>query len=358
MQTCYLGKSELQVSEIGIGCWAIGGSDRNLNMGMGWGDTDDEKSLAGLYRAFELGANHFDTADVYGHGHSERLIGRLLKGIPREKVVIGTKVGYFQGCAPNAYHPLHMRHQLEMSLSNLGTDYIDIYYFHNAYFGKNDEYLDSAVEAMYRFKEEGKIRVIGQRGPHHYSPHRKEGSIESEDKYARFLSIAAAVKPDVIQVRYNMISPGFDNPETDIFAWAEMNNVGVVINKPLGQGLLLDKYDPNFPPEFGPDDHRRKKKWFGSKGLRILQTRLARIKKRFGYTVEDLVRMALQYCLARSQNACVVVGFKNALQVEMNLAAAGQYLSKDDVQFIREMMAGVNEDIGDFFISNAQTQDD
>lgn len=111
MQKCVLGKSGLAVSEIGIGCWAIGGPDWNLNMAMGWGGTDDEQSLAGLHKGYELGANHYDIADVYGHGHSERLIGKLLKDVPRDRIVVGTKVGYFHGCAPHAYHPLHMRHQ-------------------------------------------------------------------------------------------------------------------------------------------------------------------------------------------------------------------------------------------------------
>lgn len=349
MQIRVLGKSGLNVSEIGIGCWAIGGADWNLDMEMGWGETDDRQSLTGLYKAFELGANHFDTADIYGHGHSERLIGKFLNGISREQVIIGTKTGYFQGCAPHAYHPLHMKHQLEMSLSNLGTDYIDIYYFHNLYFGENDEYLDSAVEAMYRFKEEGKIRVIGQRGPHNYAPHRQLEANKLENKYKRFLKIASLIKPEVIQVRYNMISPTFDNLETDCFSWAEINHVGVVINKPLGQGLLLDKYDPNNPPQFEAGDHRRRKKWFSSKGLEVLQKRLIPIKERFGCSLEDLARVALQYCLARSQNTCVLAGCKNSLQVQINLAANGQYLSKNDTQFIREVMAGINDEIGNFF---------
>jgi aryl-alcohol dehydrogenase-like predicted oxidoreductase len=102
MQMRKLGSSNLTVSEIGIGGWAIGGPDTNLNMDMGWADTDDDQSLKGLFKAFELGANHFDTADIYGHGHSERLIGLFLKQVPRHAVVISTKVGYFRGCAPNA----------------------------------------------------------------------------------------------------------------------------------------------------------------------------------------------------------------------------------------------------------------
>jgi myo-inositol catabolism protein IolS len=349
MQMRTLGSSDLAVSEIGIGGWAIGGPDTNLNMDMGWGDTDDDQSLKGLLKAFELGANHFDTADIYGHGHSERLIGQFLKQVPRHTIVIGTKVGYFRGCAPNAYHPLHIRHQLEMSLSNLGTDYIDIYYFHNFHFGVHDEYLLPAIGMMKRLKEDGKIRYIGLRGPHEYAPERAGKTKNADEKYERFLTTAQLVQPTVIQTRYNMISPTFDQSGTDIFQWAEQHHVGIVINKPLGQGLLLDKYDPEHPPLFQAGDHRRNKRWFQSEGLRALNRRLALLKERFGPTTQDLVRVALQYGLARSPRAVTIPGFKNAGQVAMNLAAAGHPLSKDDIQFIRTTMAGLNEEIGRFF---------
>lgn len=349
MQTRLLGKSGLEVSEVGIGCWGIGGPDWNLGMEMGWGNTDDELSLAGLRRAYDLGANHFDTADVYGHGRSERLIGKLVEEIPRDKVIIGTKVGYFHGCAPNAYHPLHMRHQLEMSLENLKTDYVDIYYLHNFNFGENNQFLDGAIEAMYRFKEEGKVRAIGLRGPHEYAPNRNSGVNDSATKYNQFILTASLVKPEVIQVRYNMISPTYDRKEKDIFNWAEVNGVGVVINKPLGQGLLLDKYDFSKSPDFAVGDHRLRKKWFSPHGLQVLHKRLAPIKARFGQTNTDMVRVALQYCLARSLNACVVAGFKNPGQVDENLAAAGRYLSQDDIHFIQEAMLDISEEIGKFF---------
>ena len=354
MQTRTLGKSGLSVSAIGIGCWPIGGPDWNLNMEMGWGNTNDEQSLAGLFRAFDLGATYFDTADAYGHGHSERLIGRFLKDVGRDNIVIADKSGYFRGCAPHAYHPLHMRHQLEMSLSNLGTDYIDIYSFHNLYFGENDEYMDTAIETMYRFKEEGKIRCIGQRGPHRYAPHRITHTGRSEDKYERFLKITDVVNPVVVQVRYNFISPTSDIQEKDVFAWAESHNTGIIINKPLGQGLLLNKYDPDNPPTFGLGDHRRHKSWFRSEALVVLRKRLAHIEARFGPTLSDLVAVALQYCLARSEKACVVVGFKTPEQVEMNLASADRLLSYEDMRYIREVMAGIQEEIGSFFISEGE----
>lgn len=358
MQSRVLGRSGITISEIGVGCWAIGGPDWNLQMPMGWGGVADEWSLSGLYRAYELGATYFDTADVYGHGHSERLLGKFLTTIQRDEVVIGTKVGYFRGCAAHAYDPIHMRHQLEMSLRNLGTDYIDIYYFHNLYFGDTDEYFTGAVEAMRRFQQEGKIRVIGQRGPHKYAPQRKLTTIDPVSEYERFLHVASIVRPEVVQIRYNMISPTFDTADADIFAWAETNAVGIVINKPLGQGLLLDKYDPNEPMLFEAGDHRSRKLWFRPEGLHILHERLSPIKQRFGGEIVDMIRVAIQYCLARSPMACVAVGFKNPEQVEMNLAATGAYLTADDVAFIRQTMEGVNAEVGSFFgdASHGQNQ--
>jgi methylglyoxal reductase len=352
LQKRVLGKSGLAVGEIGIGCWAIGGPDWNLGMPMGWEGVDDENSLRGLQAAVDMGANHFDTADVYGHGHSERILGRLLKTTNRSDLVIGTKVGYFRGTAPHSYHPLNMRNQLETSLSNLGTEYVDIYYFHNLNFGTTDEYLDDAVAAMVRFKEQGKVRVIGQRGPHIYAPDRLKAPAQSDDKYERFLNVTRVICPEVIQVRFNMLTPWITDRKRDIFSWAERHDVGVVINKPLGQGLLLDKYDPLHPPVFGAGDHRSRKSWFGPKGLHILRGRLAQIKARFGSTLPDMVRVALQYCLAATPNGCVVAGFKDETQVAMNLAAAGRDLSTEEVEFVRSVMAGIGQEVGSFFVGS------
>jgi methylglyoxal reductase len=343
-----LAQSGIQVSEIGIGCWAIGGADWNLGLPMGWGGTDDQRSLAGLERAYELGANHFDTADVYGHGHSERLLGQLVQRVPRDRIVVGTKVGYFSGTAPNPYHPLNIRHQLEMSLCNLRTDYVDIYYFHNFNFGASREYLDDAVAEMRRFREEGKVKAIGMRGPHRFSLDRAHGTV-GQDKYEIFFSVAEKVRPDVVQIRFNLLTPSVC-AERDVFSWANSHGVGVVINKPLAQGLLLDKYDPLHPPDFEVGDHRRRKRWFGPEGLAVIHRRMSYIRERFGNERSDLVRVALQYCLHQSPNACVVAGVKGPEQVEMNLRAAGRPLLEEDVRFLQQSMAEIGEEIGAFFV--------
>jgi aryl-alcohol dehydrogenase-like predicted oxidoreductase len=113
----------LTVHPIGIGCWAIGGPDTNLGLPMGWSTADDAASRRGLDTAYSLGANLFDTADVYGHGHSERLIGQLVTTVPRSSVILSSKVGYFTGTAAHACQPSHIRHQLEATLrqSNQAT---------------------------------------------------------------------------------------------------------------------------------------------------------------------------------------------------------------------------------------------
>lgn len=152
---------------------------------MGWGPVDDCVALTGLERAHQLGVSLFDTADVYGHGRSERLLGRLVEQVPRDSVVLSSKVGYFVGTASHGYHPRHMRHQLEQTLENLRTDYVDIYFFHHAEFGPGDIHLESAIEAMQRFRAEGLIRTVGMRGPHRFALDRLADGPRA-DKDARF----------------------------------------------------------------------------------------------------------------------------------------------------------------------------
>lgn len=119
VMTRTLGSCGLKVSALGVGCWALGGPDSNLGLPMGWGPIEDDQARAGLEQAYALGTTLFDTADVYGHGRSERLLGRLVEQVPRDSLVLSSKVGYFRGTAPHGYHPPHLRHQLEQTLDNL-----------------------------------------------------------------------------------------------------------------------------------------------------------------------------------------------------------------------------------------------
>lgn len=324
MEYRVLGRSGLRVSEISLGCWAIGGPSWRDGNAVGWSGNDDRQSLAGLRRGFELGINHLDSADVYGDGHSERLIGQFLRQVPRDQVIVASKVGWFRGTAPHAMQPLHIRHQLEQTLSNLGTDYLDLHYFHHADFGRDDLYLEEAAAAMRQFQQEGKVRIIGQ----------------SAYSYGDFLRVCPVTQPAVLQLPYAAPGNDFENPDSDIFAYAKENDLGLVLFGPLGQGTLLDKFDPDNPPRRGEGDIRKGGGGFTREGLLKMRARLAPLKERFGGSVPDLARVALQFALAVSPLACVIPGFKNPQQVEVNAQAAGRPLSAEEVEFVRQALRG------------------
>ena len=336
-----LGRTGIEVSAVGIGCWPIGGPDHNLGLPMGWGPVEDSDAVAALERAVELGANLFDTADVYGHGRSERLLGRLVAQVRRDSVVLVSKVGYFAGTAPHGFDPGHMRRQLEQTLQNLGTDYLDVYSLHHADFGPDDRYLDGAVEAMRTFRERGLIRAIGMRGPHRFALDRLSTPAALRgDKVARFRALFEAVRPDVLAVRDNLLTP--DGPGTaGVVAVADREDCGVLVTKPLAQGLLTGSYAPSRPRVFGPGDHRGRKRWFTPAAVAVVADGLEELRQLVGPEPGGLIRIALWACLARSARAVTLVGFTRSDQVTTNLTCLGEAPEPATIAAARGIMAGV-----------------
>lgn len=347
-----LGRTGLTVSEIGAGCWAIGGPFVNLGVDGGWSDVSEADAKSALRRSVEMGANLFDTADVYGLGKSERLVGWMLRecqaqGRSREEFVVVSKTGLFKGCAPHGYHPLQMRHQLEMSLNNLGVDYIDIYFLHHLDFGNDQEYLDDAVATIQGFRSQGLIRHIGLRGPHYFSFYRNTAEAFDAD-VATFSKLADSIDPDVITIRYNMFSRTYDQPQSDIFSWARQHDVGILIYKPLAQGLLIGAFSSDNPPMFKPGDSRRRKAWFRAPALRAIEKRMARIGDYFGIrSTREFVQLCVRYCLTRDDRACVLVGFENESQVE-DAFSTGGLLDDGDVAYIKAALADLEDEVAGF----------
>ncbi|MFE0025526.1 aldo/keto reductase [Amycolatopsis sp. NPDC059021] len=328
---------------IGIGCWAIGGPDHNLGMPMGWSTgADHQQSLAGLETAWQHGARLYDTADVYGHGTSERLLGQLVAQVPREQIVLASKVGYFAGTAEHGFEPRHMRRQLEQALDNLRTDHLDIYAFHHPDFGPDDRWLHPALEAMRSFRDEGLITAIGMRGPHRFAPDRLATPPDQRgDKIARFRALFDTIQPDILAIRDNLLTPPARSE--GIFSFADQHNVGILINKPLGQGLLTGTHHPRTPPVFGPGDHRLRKRWFHPDALAVISEGLDRVRAIMGPRTEDLIRVALWACLDRSPNTAVLVGFTNPDQVAMNLTSLNPRPNPTDLDAAREIMASIQK---------------
>lgn len=317
-----LGASGIEMSALGLGCWALGGPDHNLGLPMGWSTGPDATvAVEALEAGYKTGVRLFDTADVYGHGRSERLLGRLVAQVPREDVVLVSKVGYFTGTAEHGFTPGHMRRQVEQSLENLRTDYLDVYFLHHSEFGDQDRWLAPALEVMRSLRSEGLIRAVGMRGPHRFALDRlTEPAGMRADKVARFRELFDRVRPDVLAVRDNLLTPR--DRSAGVFAFAAAHGVGVLVNKVLGQGLLTGRYDPARPPVFGPGDHRSRKRWFTPAALAVIDEGLARLKETIGSSdPEELIRVALWAALSRADHAAVLVGFTNVQQVRVNVAA-------------------------------------
>ena len=320
-----LGRSDIKVSEISLGCWTMGGLNWVNGTPNGWANVNEDEVTAAIRRAVDAGVNHFDNADVYGNGKAERMLARVLKrlGLRSTDFVIATKVGHFPGTAEHAYEPLHLRHQCEQSLQNLGRDYIDLYYLHHGDFGPQGEWLQGAADTLDALVKEGKIRLKGQ-------------SAYSEKDFARAVPV---VKPAVLQSWANALAPDFIRPGGVVPRLLAEHGMSFVAFSPLAQGLLLDKFDPEKPPQFEEGDHRRNSGRFTPEKLRAQKPKLARLKSRFGATTEDLAGVAQRYILNHPNVACVIPGFRNERQVVCNLAGADRELSAVDQDFITQVLS-------------------
>src|SRR5215472_11683880 len=212
-----LGKTGLKVSEVGFGAWAIGGNA----YGNSYGPTDDTESLQAIGRALELGCNFFDTADVYGHGHSEELLGQALQG-HRSELVIATKVGgdFYHGNPRMNFTPDYLEFALGKSCERLQTDYVDLYQLHNPPMQLiRDGRMFKTLEKL---KASGRIRSYG------ISIHDPQEGIQA----MKNKDIGA------IQVVFNLLRQEAKN---QLFREATQENVGIIAREPLANGFLTGK---------------------------------------------------------------------------------------------------------------------
>jgi len=333
-----LGNTSIKVSEIGFGCWTMGGPNFSPANGqpIGWADINEDDVLQGIKTGLDAGVNHWDNADVYGNGRAERLLGRCLKklGAKRETQVIATKVGHHVGTAPHAYEPNHIRRQCEQSLRNLQTDHIDLYYFHHGtytgldYNNQPHDYLHEAADTMHALVKEGKVRAIGQ-------------SAYSNEDFARAIPV---LKPHVLQNKANLRYDDFIRPGCELQKLMEKYTCTFVGFGPLDQGILLDKFDPENPPKFAEGDYRNNRQDFSPAKLRDIRRRLAETKSRFGITgspadvTAGLATIAQRWVLEHPHVCSVIPGFRNASQARCNIQAAkASPLAQMDVEWLRDL---------------------
>lgn len=291
-----LGATGLRVSEIGFGAWGIGG---NIKGSIAYGSTDDAESKRALRRAFDLGVTFYDTADFYGFGHSEELIGQAL-GEVRSQVIIATKFGLLDADGSQDFSTRHIRRSVEGSLRRLRTDYLDMYQMHSPSIdalSANDDWL-TVLRAL---QSEGKVRAFGI-------------SVRSPDDG---LVVIKEFGLKCIQVNFNLVDQRA--LEIGLFSECEKANVGIIVRTPLCFGFLTGEYPPG--SQFDASDHRLR--WSAEQRQRWAEAQILFSRAGVIPGEQTPAHFALRFCLSYSMVSTVIPGMLNVEQVEENVNASG-----------------------------------
>jgi aryl-alcohol dehydrogenase-like predicted oxidoreductase len=314
-----LGATGIKVSEIGFGGWAIGGATEAEGVPVGWGNTTDDESLAALRRARELGVTFFDTADLYGYGRSESLMGIVLSR-HRDQVVIATKVGNVRttgGRIIKDFSKRHIFYAIDGSLKRLRTDYVDLYQLHNP--SIEDLQRGSIQEAMETLQSLGKIRFWGISIS---TPQEGITAIRNGWGYA-------------LQVLHNILNQA---AAKELFPLAAAKNFGIIARVPLASGLLTGKY--RMQSTFSGQDVRQN--FLTPRRLSEALERIAEVKGIVGGGARSLGEAALRFVLAEPAVSTVIPGARNPHQVELNAAASEGELDPAVVERLRERLGDYN----------------
>ncbi|MDB5206488.1 MAG: aldo/keto reductase [Flavisolibacter sp.] len=308
------GKTDLHVSEIGFGAWAIGGAAKVGDIAIGWGDADDTTSKKAIYAALDAGINFFDTADFYGLGHSEKLLGEALKD--NKQVIIATKVGHrsIDEKIVLDYSKEYIINACEESLERLRRDTIDYYQLHSARLQHLQE--GGCIEAMELLKEQGKIRYWGL-------------SLNTFHPQAEADYLIDNKAGDAFQLVFNLIN----QRALDTIEKAAATGYGIIARMPLQFGLLTGKFSSQ--TAFAKDDHRsfRLTPEIIQMATELLEEKVLPVGKKEGL---NLTQLALSYMLSFSQISTIIPGIRTEEQVHQNTFGLKQ-LSDSDRNFLQHL---------------------
>ncbi len=309
MHTRILGKNGPELTEIGLGTWAMGGP-----WVFGWGEQDDAASVNTIRRAVNLGVNWIDTAPVYGLGHGEKIVAEALKD-RRKEVFIATKCGLVwdaNGRVDRNNRPESIRRECVGSLRRLGTDVIDLYQIH--WPDRNVAVEDSWGE-MTRLQEEGKVRYIGV----------SNFDVELLNRCQKIAPVQSLQPP------YSIINR---DAEAEILPWCQQNDVGVIAYSPLQNGLLTGKFSRDFLQTLAGDDWRRRhghgffKDPLFTQALEFVEI-IRPIAKGYDKTIAQL---AIAWVLMQPAMTAAIVGARSVEQLEQNMGGAGWRISDKDIE--------------------------
>lgn len=285
-----LGRSGVAVSEIGFGAWGIGG---NKDGAVAYGPTDEAQSLDALSAAFDAGINFFDTADLYGFGESERLIGKAFAG-RRDRVVIASKGGMLDPQGRQDFTPAHLVSSLEGSLKRLSTDYVDLYQLH----GPSPEHLENLVGPMDALRREGKARAIGI-------------SLRAPEDGASALALYPF---DAVQVNFNLLDQRA--VDSGLMDQCRQRGAGIIVRTPLCFGFLTGGYSAT--QQYDISDHRSR--W--NLEQRKVWASAYELFSGLNGRADTPAQFALRFCLSFEAVSSVIPGMLTRAHVEENAAAS------------------------------------
>lgn len=315
MQTRQLGNSDLHITPLGIGAWAMGGGGWKF----AWGPQDDADSIAAIRAALDAGVNWIDTAAVYGLGHSEEVVARALEGLPnRPHVFTKCERGWKEnGEIVPCLKRDAIRKECENSLRRLKVDVIDLYQIH---WPEPDEDLEEGWETLARLKDEGKVRWIGV----------------SNFNSAQMNRAAAIASITSLQPPYNILSPEI---ESDQLPYCQQHNIGVLVYSPMKSGLLTGAMTRERVASMPPDDFRQRTPHFQepklTRNLALVEL-LREIAARHGRTPGEV---AIAWTLRNPAVTAAIVGLRSPDQLKGVIGAAEFRLSKEEVKTIADFLA-------------------
>ncbi len=313
MQKRRLGSTDLNPTTVGLGTWAMGGPWQ-----FGWGPQDDSEAIAAIRKALELGINWIDTAPAYGLGHSEELVGKVLKQT-KIKPIIATKCGLLWNEKKEKV-PFLKRESISQechaSLKRLGIEKIDLYQMH---WPEPEEDIEQAWEEMAKLMNEGKVRYIGV-------CNFNIGQLERVRKIAKVSSF---------QPPYSMLHR---EVEDKLLGYCAKNNIGVLAYSPMQRGLLTGRFNKERLAALAPDDHRLRNFDFKepqfSATLQLVE-KLRPIAERNGRTLSQL---AISWVLRRAEITAAIVGARRPEQIAETAPASDWNLNKKDIDEIEKLL--------------------
>ncbi|MEI6757429.1 MAG: aldo/keto reductase [Chlorobium sp.] len=317
MQTRQLGNTDMTITPIGFGSWAIGGS----NWAYGWGAQDDGDAIGAIERAVELGVNWIDTAAVYGLGHSEELVAKALKGL-KQRPYIFTKCSLVwdrENLVGSSLKAESIRRECEGSLKRLGVDAIDLYQIH----WPNPEVdIEEGWQEMARLQQEGLVRHIG-------------ASNFTVAQLRRVIPIAPVAS---LQPPYSMLRPAV---EKELLPFCMEHNIGVIVYSPMLSGMLTGAMTKERVANFPADDWRRNNKEFQEPRLSA-NLELVELLKRIGAPHgRSAGEVAISWTLRHPAVTGAIVGGRTAAQVEGIIGAGSFRLNEEELSAIEQFIAGM-----------------